>query len=318
MSRLIRLSSVLAVTALVLTACTEAENAEPESEPTPTESGETAATNACELVPQDLLDRVNPRDAEPVSRLLLGDLTYDGCTIGGVYDVSFGVRIADDGKELSELVPAGTEPAEEVDLGDEGFRSVMQYDGEVVEVNYVVRFADHVVRVENSSLGNDDEADHVSQEDTKALLVALGEAVPDDYEQEALTTSVDEACLPADDPSILDLVGEVQLARSAVGDDTLRCNYLAADFTRLEFTMSDTTDVDEPFRAETAGQDAEEIEVEGVAAAALIENDLEVAVVVQPDQESIARLSVQAPDLRDPEPDAEGAIEVAKAFLAAD
>ncbi|MGJ9414109.1 hypothetical protein ACHAAC_15510 [Aeromicrobium sp. CF4.19] len=320
MARRFTCASLALTAALALGACTGGDEDtadEATADPVPTGTAEPAAENPCTLVTPETLESVNPRDNELVSTLIIGDLTFDGCTIGDVYDVSFGVRVVDNGTALEELAIGGSQAPERVDIGDEAYRSTVGTGDDVVSVTTVARFGDHVVQVRNDSLGNSDPEVRVEEDVTEALLTELGEAVPDDYEESALSTDVGAGCLLADDETVTDLVGEVQLARGGTVDGDVRCSYLGEDSDTLRVEASPESNAAELYDASADSGTREDVEVAGAERAVLGESTGSIGGTFQPDEESVGYLTVSAAAGGDLSTGPEEAVAFLERFIAA-
>lgn len=322
MARRLTYASLALAMALTLAACSGdddgsaelAAGEDPAPSSVPTGTAAPPEPNACTLVEPETLESVNPRGKEPVNTLLIGDLTFDGCTIGGVYDVSFGVRVVDDGTELADFAIGGSGEPEPVDIGDEGFRNTTMMGEDVVSVTTVARFGDHVVKVRNDSLGNSNPDVRVAEDVTEALLVELGEAVPDGYEDSALGTGVGPGCLLADDETITDLVGEVQLARGGSADGGVRCTYLAERKLLIEvLPASNATELHEATAQDPSN---EEVEVDGAIGAVLAERSGVLEGSFQPDEGSVGHLRVYSDGVEDLPVGPQEAVALLERFLA--
>lgn len=278
---------------LVLSGCLGSgpDPAPVEDEPlTPEPTSSAGAVDPCTLLDDERLAEVNPRGSEPVHTLLIGGLTFAGCTLGDTYDVSFGFRVVDDGRSLQEVVAVGGSELEGLSgVGDEGFRNGTTIGGEQVSLVVGARFGEREVLVRNDSLGNADADVRVSEEQTLELLEALGESLPEDAAARSLTVDVGAGCLPADAAEVTDLVGEVQLARGGSADGSVRCTYLGEELGTVQTARSDAPNAAD-FVVPDPGT-TDEIDVDGALAATISEFETGTEVTVQPAEEEIAFVS---------------------------
>ncbi len=291
------LAVVAVALTLVVSACGggDAEQ-EPDVDVTSSTSTDTRSAGgqitACTIVDRDVTDPINPNDRDLVSTLLIGDLTYDGCTIGDVYDVSFGIRVVDSGQDLKDLVEVlGEGRSSSIDgLGDEAFRSAKSVDGETVMVAIGVRVGDHEVFLRNDSIGNTDPDNRVSEDATIAFLEQYVAAIPDDFEAQALQSTVGAACLPADDRTIEQSVDSIQLARGGRSGDDVRCTYLGEHLATVTFSRGPVGDPADFL--ESAAENDEPVTLAGAVVAYRSTSDRDVQLTIQSGDAEMAYVTV--------------------------
>ncbi|MBM9462695.1 hypothetical protein JL108_04485 [Aeromicrobium sp. YIM 150415] len=283
------------------------DDASPEPAPQTSDASQppASALDACSAAPEDALASINPRDREPVSTLLIGDLVFDGCTLGDVYSMSFGVRMVDDGRDLSELVSVGGGEAAPLEgVGDEAFRSAM--GGEpAVSVTVGARFGDHEVIMRNDAMSNSNPENVVTEQESIDFLIAFGESLPRYYMEQAMSTRVGEGCPVADD--VAEILGiTVQLARGGTADDAVRCTYLGGDLTTVQLARFESSD------PETLLGEGDDLELSGTEAATIDEWPESVEIHAQLSDNEMATVRIGAPD--DGEVDADGVVDLAEEF----
>lgn len=306
MKRLLSVGAGTVAALLVLSACTGSDDPEPTATPTPTSSETDAATtaepapfpaegNACTVLPEDDVDPLNPRDRELVNTLISGDMVFDGCTVGRVHSLSFGIRITDGEATLADEVQivAGSE-AEPLDgLGDEAFiarRPGFEPGDDPLTVAIGARFGDHEVFLRNESLGNSNPEEHVTEEQTIEFLRAYGAAIPDDFEQAAQRTEVGEGCLDPEAEVLTAIVGTVQLARGGYSGDEVQCAYLGDDSTTVRLSRSPASNAEDFVSIDPSFE--EELELADAVTAKINGSDGNFSVTVQPAEQEIAFASV--------------------------
>ena len=215
--------------------------------------------NACTVVDDEVTDPLNPQDDLLVNTLLIGDLTFDGCTIGDVYSISFGIRVVDGAPPLEEMVETlGGDPPEDVpDLGDEAFRSESDFGSIVTGV----RYRGYEVIVRNESLGNTNPEVHVSDETVNEFLKTYIEEIPVTFRDQALNTEVTDGCPAADDPAVTAVAGPVQLARGGSVRGSVRCTYLGEDLSTLQLSRASAENAEELIVPQ--GDPATEVTIDG-------------------------------------------------------
>ena len=310
MGRVMGTTAVLLLAGL-LVGCTDTssddDDASPEPAPQTSDASQppASALDACSAAPEDALASINPRDREPVSTLLIGDLVLDGCTLGDVYSMSFGVRMVDDGRDLSELVSVGGGEAAPLEgVGDEAFRSAM--GGEpAVSVTVGARFGDHEVIMRNDAMSNSNPENVVTEQESIDFLIVFGESLPRDYVEQAMSTRVGEGCPVADD--VAEILGiTVQLARGGTADDAVRCTYLGGDLTTVQLARFESSD------PETLLGEGDDLELSGTEAATIDEWPESVEIHAQLSDNEMATVRIGAPD--DGEVDADGVVDLAEEF----
>ncbi|WP_229054099.1 hypothetical protein [Aeromicrobium sp. Leaf350] len=296
-----RKTSARAVTALavalLLTACGGSTDDDPSPPSTTATDGGRSTTgqvSACTIVDRSVADPLNPNGEDLVPTLLIGDLTYDGCTVGDVYSVSFGIKVVDSDETLEDRVEilggnSGTEPVD--DLGDEAFRSEQSFGGETLTISIGVRVGDHEVLLRNDSPGNTDPANRVSEDAMIEFLEAYLPAIPDDFESQALTTEVDSACLPADDATIEDGVDTIQLARGGRSGTSVRCAYLGDHLATVQLSRSSNDDPTGTVEL-SRSSGAETVTVEGAVDAVISASSRSVTLTIQPSADEIVYMTV--------------------------
>lgn len=221
---------LLATVLAALAACGSAEDdSAPQGSVTPEQQrASTGPQTACTVIGRDAVAPLNPQGEELVNTLLIGDLTFDGCTIGTVPLVSFGIKVVEGGDSLEERVEnLGDGTLEEIEgLGDEAFRSEKNYDGRSVLIAIGVRQGEHEILLRNESLGEIDEKEQVTEEATIEFLEEYVAAIPDDFESEAPSVLVGAGCPAEIDPAVTALVGNVALARGGHSGQDVQCRYL--------------------------------------------------------------------------------------------
>lgn len=276
----------------------------------------TGQVTACSIVDRAVTDPLNPNDRDLVPTLLIGDLTYDGCTVGDVYSVSFGVKVVDSDESLEDRVEllGGNDGLESIDdLGDEAFRSTNEAGGETVTITIGVRSAGHEVILRNDAIGNSDPANRVSEDDMLTFLREYLPAIPDDFESQALTTQVGTACLPADDRTIEQGVDTIQLARGGRSGSSVRCAYLGDHLATVQLSRS--SDSDPSGTMELARESGEEtVTVAGAEDATIRSDSRSVELTLQPSTTEIVYVTVTTSS---GSLDPEAITAVAEAFLAA-
>ncbi|GAA1730832.1 hypothetical protein [Aeromicrobium alkaliterrae] len=289
---------VVAVVALLAAAACGGSSEEPEAEPSPTDTADSRSSEgqvtACTIVDRDVADPLNPRDSDLVPTLLIGSLTYDGCTIGDVYDVSFGIQVVDSDQTLEDELEilGGNSGIEPIDgLGDEAFRSEQSFGGETVTISIGVRVGDHEVLLRNDSVGNSDPEVRVSEDAMIAFLEAYLPAIPDDFETQALSTDVGSVCLAPDDRTIEQGVDTIQLARGGRSGDSIRCTYLGDHLATIQLSRSTSSDAAGALELAQESGD-EPVEVEGAVAAYLYASDRSVSLTVQASEDEIIYVTV--------------------------
>ena len=297
----------------LLVACTgdpdseEDETPEPAPQETDASQPPASAVDACTAAPDDALATINPRNREPVSTLLIGDLVFDGCTLGDVYSMSFGVRMVDGGRDLAEIVAAGGDEATPLDgVGDEAFRSAT--GGEpAVSITVGARFGDHEVIMRNDAMSNSNPDNVVTEQESIDFLTAFGESLPDDYVEQASSTRVGEGCPTAQ--AIDEALGvTVQLARGGTADDAVRCTYLGEDLTAVQINRSESSD------PQALLGEGEDLDLDGAEAATIEERPGSVEIRAQLSDDEVATVIVRAPG--DDTVDAEPVVGIAREFIA--
>ncbi|MEG9225888.1 hypothetical protein [Aeromicrobium sp. Sec7.5] len=284
--------------ALVLGACGGSSDdgaPEADSTSTPTDDGRGTAgrITACTIVDRDVADPLNPNDRDLVPTLLIGDLTYDGCTVGDVYSISFGIKIVDSDETLEDRVERlggnrGLEPVE--GLGDEAFRSENRAGGETVTITIGVRIGDQEVILRNDAIGNTDPDNRVDEDAMMEFLEAYVPAIPEDFRTQALTTEVGTVCLPADDRSIEQGVDTIQLARGGRSGGSVRCAYLGDDLATVQLSRSSSAD---PEGSLDISRDyGETVTVAGAQDAVLEASARSVSLTIQPSADEIVYVTV--------------------------
>ncbi len=201
---------------LLLAGCTENDSA-PEPEPV-------AGPSLCEVIDADVLKRLSgDRTARP--NLMLGNEVFLGCDADGMSSFEFGVKVVDDGRELSGHV---TPDAQKVSgIGDEAFRSTTGYADEVMGETIVARRGDRIVYVRNELLQYGDE--RATEQDTVDVAKRLLSDDAADLIESIERVEVSGPCPSVDD--VAKLVGPVQAARGLDAGDDLQCRYVGADAT---------------------------------------------------------------------------------------
>lgn len=273
--------------ALVLTSCSDSsDGGDPGPTGTATSSdggrSTTGQVTACTVVDRSVADPLNPNDRDLVPTLLIGDLTYDGCTVGDVYSISFGIKVVDSDETLEDRVELlGSGGIEPVDgLGDEAFRSEDSFGGEAVTITIGVRSGDHEVILRNDSVGNSDPANRVSEDAMVEFLEAYVPAIPEDFGTQALTTNVGTTCLPADDVTIEKGVDTIQLARGGRGEDSVRCTYLGTNLATVQLSRS--SDENPAQYLDPSRDNGETVTVAGAEDAVLVSSSRSVDLTIQP------------------------------------
>lgn len=315
------IGALVAAIMIAVTACGSGGDNDPQNGPVSPETEDARNTGgqvtACTVVDRSVAEPLNPNDRDLVSTLLIGDMLFDGCTVGAVYSISFGVRVVEGGERLEDRVElAGPGSLEPIDgLGDQAFRSEATLDGtpdgELVQINIGVRSQGHEIFLRNDSIGNTDPSNRVSEEATIDFLEEFVAAIPDDFESQAQSVLMGEGCVAADDPTVTNVIGDVLIARgssSGEAGDSLECAYLGEDLDTISTSRSTAENTDDFFDPESTTD--EEIAVDGAVRATIYATDDSASLTIQPGEDELAFVTVRKPGV-----DTAAVVDLTEAFL---
>lgn len=196
-------------------------------------------------------------DHTPRPSLMLGSESFLGCDADGMSSFAFGVKVVDDGRELTDHLV--NEPEKVSGVGEEAYRATSGYGEVTTGETLVARQGDRVVYVRNELLHHGPE--RATEGDTIAVAKLLLSDDATELIESVPAIDVAEPCPVPDEAAAL--VGEIVAARGLMVDDDVQCRYASADgvVSVHGFETEDTRDF--------LSSSAEQVDVEGAEQASV-------------------------------------------------
>ncbi|WP_146828012.1 hypothetical protein [Aeromicrobium flavum] len=243
--------------ALAMAGCTGGDDKEskPDAKPSASPSQAEPGPSLCDVLDADDLQRFSG-DYTARPDLMLGHEVFLGCDTDGMSSFEFGVKVVDDGRELTDYLQ--TEPQKIADLGDEAYRATPDPVAPDLGDEVVARKGDRIVFVRNRliSYGKERSTEQDTVDVAKRLLSDDSTELIDSIEK----IEVSAPCPSVDE--VAKVVGTVQAARGHTVGDAVDCHYVGADGIRF---IADRFGDDNP--AQFLGSSGEATELEGTESA---------------------------------------------------